>query len=120
MLDHSYTSPSIQGASSIFNSVADSEHNSSGAYRVFSIVQFRWLFFGNVAFFFAMQGQMLTRSLLAWELTGQATSLAYINLVVAIPLIFASLLGGAITDRVERRRLVVIGQSLIVANEISS
>ena len=118
MLDHSYTSPSIQGASSIFNSVADSEHNSSGAYRVFSIVQFRWLFFGNVAFFFAMQGQMLTRSLLAWELTGQATSLAYINLVVAIPLIFASLLGGAITDRVERRRLVVIGQSLIVANEI--
>ena len=65
-----------------------------------------------------MQGQMLTRSLLAWELTGQATSLAYINLVVAIPLIFASLLGGAITDRVERRRLVVIGQSLIVANEI--
>ena len=61
---------------------------------------------------------MLTRSLLAWELTGQATSLAYINLVVAIPLIFASLLGGAITDRVERRRLVVIGQSLIVANEI--
>ena len=65
-----------------------------------------------------MQGQMLTRTLLAWELTGQATSLAYINLVVAIPLIFASLLGGAITDRVERRRLVVIGQSLIVANEI--
>ena len=61
---------------------------------------------------------MLTRTLLAWELTGQATSLAYINLVVAIPLIFASLLGGAITDRVERRRLVVIGQSLIVANEI--
>ena len=117
-MDHGYTSPSIQGASSILNSVADSEHNDSRTYNVFSIVQFRWLFFGNVAFFFAMQGQMLTRSLLAWELTGQATSLAYINLVVAIPLIFASLLGGAITDRVERRRLVVIGQSLIVANEL--
>ena len=61
---------------------------------------------------------MLTRTILAWDLTGQATSLAYINLVVAVPLLFASLLGGAITDRVERRQLVIFGQSLILANEI--
>jgi len=65
-----------------------------------------------------MQGQMLTRTILAWDLTGQATSLAYVNLVVAIPLLFASLLGGAITDRVERRQLVIFGQTLIFANEI--
>jgi MFS family permease len=88
------------------------------ALEVFSVPQFRWLFFGNVAFFFAMQGQMLTRTLLAWELTGEATALAYINLVVAVPLIIASVLGGASTDRVERRRLVMIGQSLITANEV--
>ena len=61
---------------------------------------------------------MLTRTILAWDLTGQATSLAYINLVVAIPLLFASLLGGAITDRVERRQLVIFGQSLILTNEL--
>ena len=61
---------------------------------------------------------MLTRTLLAWELTGEATSLAYINLVVAFPLIFASVLGGAITDRVERRQLVIFGQTLITANEL--
>ncbi len=65
-----------------------------------------------------MQGQMLTRTILAWDLTGEATSLAYINLVVAVPMIFASLLGGAITDRVERRQLVIVGQCLIMANEI--
>lgn len=73
---------------------------------------------GNAAFFFAMQGQMLTRTIIAWDLTGEATALAYINLVVAIPMIFASLVGGAITDRVERRQLVIVGQSLIMANEI--
>lgn len=65
-----------------------------------------------------MQGQMLTRTILAYDLTGEATSLAYINLVVAVPMIFASLLGGAITDRVERRQLVIVGQFLILANEI--
>ncbi|MEC8472497.1 MAG: MFS transporter [Pseudomonadota bacterium] len=94
------------------------ESKKPAALDVFAVTQFRWLFFGNVAFFFAMQGQMLTRTLLAWELTGEATSLAYINLVVAFPLIFASVLGGAITDRVERRQLVIFGQTLITANEV--
>ncbi len=61
---------------------------------------------------------MLTRTIIAWDLTGQATALAYINLVVALPMIFASVLGGAITDRVERRQLVIIGQCLIAANEL--
>lgn len=61
---------------------------------------------------------MLTRTILAWDLTGSAQSLAYINLVVAGPMIFASMIGGAITDRVERRQLVIIGQCLITANEI--
>jgi predicted MFS family arabinose efflux permease len=98
--------------------VTDQPVPSDGAFAVFSESQFRWLFIGNVAFFFAMQGQMLTRTILAWELTGQATSLAYINLVVAVPLLFASVLGGAITDRVERRQLVIFGQGLIFANEL--
>lgn len=97
---------------------ADANKQASGAFAVFSISQFRWLFFGNAAFFIAMNGQMLTRTLLAWDLTGTATSLAYINLVVAVPMIFASIVGGAITDRVERRQLVIVGQSLIVANEV--
>ena len=88
------------------------------AYSVLSIPEFRWLFLGNVAFFFAMQGQLLTRTILAWDLTGLAQSLAYINLVVAVPMIFASMIGGAVTDRVERRQLIIIGQCLITANEM--
>jgi MFS family permease len=97
---------------------ADSALPKKDTFAVFAIAQFRWLFMGNVAFFFAMQGQMLTRTIVAWDLTGQATSLAYINLVVAIPMIFASLVGGAITDRVERRQLVMIGQCLILLNDL--
>jgi MFS transporter, DHA1 family, staphyloferrin A biosynthesis exporter len=65
-----------------------------------------------------MQGQILTRTILAWDLTGLAQSLAYINLVVAVPMIFVSMIGGAITDRVERRRLIIIGQCLITGNEL--
>lgn len=85
---------------------------------VLSIAEFRWLFIGNIGFFFAMNGQVLTRTILAWDLTGLAQSLAYVNLVVAVPMIFMSMIGGAITDRVERRQLVIVGQCLITANEL--
>ena len=33
-------------------------------------------------------------------------------------MIFASLIGGAVTDRVERRKLLIFGQTLIIANEL--
>ena len=113
-----YTPRTHKGDSFISSSPSGSVPPQNSVFAVFSIAQFRWLFFGNVAFFFAMQGQMLTRTILAWDLTGQATSLAYVNLMVAIPMIFASLIGGAITDRVERRQLVIIGQCLITLNDI--
>ena len=89
-----------------------------GPLSVFAERQYRWLLAGDATFFFAMNGQMLTRSILAWNLTGEAMGLAYINLVVAIPMLLASLLGGAITDRIERRQIVVLGQALLAANEI--
>lgn len=96
----------------------ESSSRKPGASSVLSIPEFRWLFFGNVGFFFAMNGQVLTRTILAWDLTGSAQSLAYVNLVVAVPMIFMSMIGGAITDRVERRQLIIIGQCLITANEL--
>jgi predicted MFS family arabinose efflux permease len=96
----------------------ESSSRKTGAASVLSIPEFRWLFFGNIGFFFAMNGQVLTRTILAWDLTGLAQSLAYINLVVAVPMIFVSMIGGAITDRVERRQLIIFGQCLITGNEL--
>ena len=64
---------------------------------------------GNAAFFLAMQGQVLTRTFLAWELTQEEMSLAYINIAFAIPMLIFSLLGGAMSDRIERRKLIVHG-----------
>ena len=87
------------------------------AFAALKIPQYRWLFAGNIAFFFAMQGQILTRSVLAWELTHRELALAQINLAVAIPMLVGSLVGGAIADRMEKRKLLMIGQLFIVINE---
>lgn len=83
----------------------------------FEVIPYRWLIGSLLSFFVAMQGQNLLRSLLAWELTRSELALAYVNVAVAVPMFFGSLVAGALIDRVERRRLMIVGQLLIMANE---
>jgi MFS family permease len=79
--------------------------------------QFRWLYISNVAFFFAMNGQFVVRSILAYRLTESATALGLVNLMVAIPMLVLSPFGGVVADRFERRRLIMLGQASLVLNE---
>jgi predicted MFS family arabinose efflux permease len=79
--------------------------------------QFRWLLAGNTAMFFGVFGTMLLRSLVAWEITGDEMALAHINLLSAICMFGASLVSGALIDRHERRRFLLLAQTLIIAAE---
>lgn len=86
-------------------------------FAAFESIHFRWLIGSLLSFFVGMQGQHLLRSLLAWELTESELALGYVNLAVAVPMFFGSLVAGALIDRVERRRLMMIAQLAIMANE---
>ena len=79
--------------------------------------QFCWLLASNFLFFLAMHGQMLTRSVLAWNMTGDEMALASINAAYALPMILFALIGGALTDRFERRSLTQYGQWVLTINE---
>ncbi len=79
---------------------------------------FKWLLISNSAFFLAMQGQMIPRSVIAWEMTNKdAESLAFINMAVALPMLLFAPLGGALADRIERRALIIAGQVAIIVSE---
>jgi MFS family permease len=79
--------------------------------------QYRWLFASNMAFFLAMQGQMLVRSMITFELTQSPLALGFVNFAVAIPMMVLSPFGGVIADRFERRRLILLGQGALVLSE---
>ena len=81
-------------------------------------VQFRWLISGNTAMFFGFFGTTLLRSLLAWDLTQDEMALAYINLLMAVCMFVSSVLAGALIDRYERKKLLLISQVLVVTAEI--
>jgi MFS family permease len=79
--------------------------------------QFRWLYISNGAFFFAMMGQMVVRSWLAYDITGSAFALGLVNFSVAIPMLILSPFGGVMADRLERRSLIMGGQATIIVSE---
>ena len=79
--------------------------------------QFRWLFAGNTAMFFGFFSTLLLRSMLAWDLTDDEMSLAYINLVTAICMFVVSLFAGVIIDRTERRALIIASQLAVFCAE---
>ena len=70
-----------------------------------------------MAFFFAMMGQFLVRSYLAFDITDSAFALGIVNVAVALPMFIVAPLGGVVADRVERRNLIILGQLIITATE---
>jgi MFS family permease len=80
--------------------------------------QFRWLYISNAAFFFAMMGQMVVRSYLAYDITDNSPlALGLVNLAVAVPMLLISPFGGVLADRVERRKLIMGGQATLILSE---
>ncbi len=88
------------------------------AFAALESIPFRWLVSSLGTFFLAMQGQLVVRSLLAYDLTESPFALAMVNLVIATPMSIGLLFSGAIIDRVERRGLTIISQTVVLLNEL--
>ena len=58
-----------------------------------------------------MQMQMLARGYLVFEITGSASLLGVVNAGMAIPMLSLSLFGGAFADRIDRKRIIQMGQA---------
>ena len=73
---------------------------------------FRWVFLGSFASFMAMNMQMVTQSWLVVELMNDSPLALSLSIVsVTAPITVVSLFGGAMADRIPRRRLVIVSQS---------
>ena len=73
---------------------------------------YRWYFSGNVAFFIAMQMQLILRGFLAFDLTNQASALGLIAGVSALPLLIVAPIAGVAADRMNKRTLLIVAQTV--------
>ena len=72
-----------------------------------------YLWLGMMAMMGGMQMQMLARGYLVYDLTESASLLGIVSAGSAVPMLVLALFGGAIADRVERKRLIQIGQLIV-------
>ncbi len=70
---------------------------------------FRLYFGGMVGMMAGMNMQQLVGALLIYRITGSAAILGVLSLASAIPMLFLSLFGGVIADRVQKKYVMLIG-----------
>jgi MFS family permease len=74
---------------------------------------YRWYWLGTLASFFGMQIQWPTQAWLAYELTHSPFKLGLVSAAWGFPVFIFSLFGGVITDRVQKRNLLIVSQACI-------
>ena len=94
----------------------DSERSNTGGsvfgfriLRSFQSPAYRFYLPGALAQFACLSMQIVTGPLLMYRLTGSAALLGTMALVSAFPIIIVSMFGGAIADRVPKKRIIVLG-----------
>jgi MFS family permease len=85
--------------------------------ELFRVGAYRWLFASNLAFFLAMQSQALVRGFLAFQVTGNEFALGAVSFAVALPMLLISPIGGVLADRLDRRRVIMAAQGLVLLCE---
>jgi predicted MFS family arabinose efflux permease len=75
-----------------------------------SIPEYSLYFWGMLAFFSGMNMMIVLRGYLVYDLTDSPKALAAIMLSVSLPMLIMAPIGGVITDRVDRRSLMLVAQ----------
>jgi len=81
--------------------------------RVFSSFRnpvYRLYYYSLIGHWGPMQMQMVTRTLLIYRITGSGAILGLMALAGAMPMLILSLYGGALADRVEKRKILIYSQ----------
>lgn len=78
--------------------------------------QYRILWFGTALAFLAFQMQWIVQSVVAFDLTGKNGAVGFVGIGMGVSTLIVSPFGGAIADRVSKRKLLLIGQSTIGAS----
>jgi len=96
--------------------VKESERSKTGSgvfgFRMLRSLQnpaYRLYLPGALCQFAALSMQIITGPLLMYRLTGSPALLGTMALISAFPMIFVSLFGGAIADRIPKKRVVIAG-----------
>lgn len=80
--------------------------------------EYRILFLAGFLIFFGVQAQQIARGTLAYELTGSNKGLGGVFLGFGVPMLLLTPVGGVVADRLPKRTVMLIAQTLLVLSAI--
>lgn len=87
--------------------------------KTLGLADFRWLWLSTVAAFFAFQMHFVGKGWLTYDLTGSPLMLAVVSAAFNLPMALIAPLAGAVADRVNRWRLLVVVQGINTLNTVA-
>jgi len=93
----------------------DTPRPTGGTFASFRSPGYPTLWFCGLFSFLSVQMQMLLRGLLAWDLTEREAALGITYLCFGIAMLISTPLGGVASDRLPKRRIMLVSQSVITA-----
>ena len=78
--------------------------------------EFRWFYLSMLGHMASMNMQLVIRGLLAYNLTGSYAVLGLVGLAGALPMLFLSVFGGVLADRLPKKSVMQAGQAASLAN----
>jgi MFS family permease len=82
-------------------------------FEALDVPDYRILWLGTLYSFAGMQMQMIARGYLAFDLTRSNTALGGVMIAFGVPQLLLSLYGGAVADRMAKRNVIVLWQTMI-------
>jgi MFS family permease len=82
-------------------------------FQSLDVPAYRILWWGTLFSFIGMQMQMVARGYLAFDLTGNNTALGGVMIAFGVPQLVLALHGGAVADRMSKRNVLIVWQSVI-------
>ena len=76
---------------------------------------FRLIWIGQFVSILGTQIQTVALAWLVYTITGSAAALGVVGLARAVPIILLSMFGGTLADQVDRRRLLLVSQSVLAS-----
>jgi MFS family permease len=87
-------------------------------FRALSHRNYRYWFFGQGLSLIGTWMQSMAQQVLVYRLTGSAAALGIVSFMSVVPLVPFALWGGSLSDRVSKRKLLLITQSLMLVQSI--
>ncbi len=88
------------------------EHHRLGTFAALAIRDYKLLWWGMVVSNIGTWMQMVAQGFLVYQLTHSPFALGLVGFVRAVPVFVFSLFAGVLADRVDRRKLLIVTQSL--------